>query len=59
MLIPFPLDAYDAYQTATGAILDPTTGLLSITEDQLDNLDSLFFEIEGVRTISLPCAEQS
>ena len=46
-------DAFDAYQTATGATVDQTTGLLTISEDQLDSLDSLYFDIAGVRSLDL------
>lgn len=40
--------AFETYRTATGATLDPHTGLLSITKDQFKNLESLFFTINGV-----------
>jgi cathepsin E len=46
-LVLLATDAFDAYQAATGAVLDKTTGLLTITEQQLDNLDSLYFNIAG------------
>ncbi|KAG6918247.1 hypothetical protein DXG01_015621 [Tephrocybe rancida] len=41
-------DAYERYRTATGAVLDHNTGLLSITNAQLATLESLFFNINGV-----------
>lgn len=41
-------DAFDAYQNVTGAVLDPTTGLLRLTPDQFANLQSLFFQIGDV-----------
>ena len=41
------LDAFQAYQDATGGVLDQTTGLLSITESQYDNLKTLSFYIGG------------
>ncbi|KAI8989237.1 acid protease [Trametes punicea] len=40
-------DALAAYQAATGAVADPTTGLLTITQEQFANLESLFFHIGG------------
>ena len=40
-------DAFKAYEKATGGKLDNTTGLLTITEEQFDNLQSLFFNIGG------------
>ena len=47
------LDAFAAYQTATGAIADETTGLLSLTPAQFANLQSLFFTIGGVSITEL------
>ena len=41
-------DAFDAYQTVTGAVLDSATGLLRLTPDQFANLQSLFFQIGDV-----------
>lgn len=41
-------DALARYRTATGAVLDNTTGLLRITAAQFANLQSLFFTINGV-----------
>ena len=46
-LVLIASDAFQTYQTSTGATLDQTTGLLSITEDQLNNLQSMFFSIGG------------
>ncbi|KAI0296360.1 aspartic peptidase A1 [Multifurca ochricompacta] len=40
-------DAFNRYSTATGAVLDVTTGLLSITSAQFANLESLFFTTGG------------
>lgn len=42
-------DAFATYQSLTGGVIDPTTGLLTITPDQFANLKSLFFNIGGVR----------
>jgi hypothetical protein len=39
-------DVYNAYVSATGAVLDSTTGLLRITKQQYRNLKSLFFYID-------------
>ncbi|VDB86598.1 unnamed protein product [Peniophora sp. CBMAI 1063] len=44
-LLLLATDAYDAYTAATGATLDSTTGLLSVTADQFAALESLFFTI--------------
>ncbi|KAF9969142.1 hypothetical protein BGZ75_003083, partial [Mortierella antarctica] len=46
-LLLIATDAYEAFQKATGAVLDHTTGLLSLTPDQFDGLKSLFFHIGG------------
>lgn len=47
-LIMIASDAFSAYQDATKSTLDETTGLLTIPESQLDELQSLFFTIGGV-----------
>ena len=39
------VDAFHLYGNATGAILDPDTGLLRITPAQFAKLESLFFTI--------------
>ncbi|KAH9936082.1 acid protease [Fomitopsis serialis] len=44
-LLMIATDAFQKYQKATGATLDSTTGLLSITEDQYNKLQSLYFKI--------------
>ncbi|KAH9847941.1 acid protease [Lenzites betulinus] len=46
-LLLLATDAFQAYQRATGATLDNETGLLTLTEAQFDNLESLFFNIGG------------
>ncbi|KZV69141.1 acid protease [Peniophora sp. CONT] len=56
-LVLIATDAFDAYQTATGAVLDQTTGLLTITDDQLINLDSLYFDIAGTTFELTPNAQ--
>lgn len=48
-LIMIATDAFQAYEKATGATMDNTTGLLSITEAQFEKLQSLFFNIGGVQ----------
>ncbi|KAJ4473168.1 family A1 protease [Lentinula aciculospora] len=42
-LLLLPDDSFTSYQDLTGATLDATTGLLSITEAQLSNLTTLSF----------------
>ncbi|KAI0708417.1 acid protease [Earliella scabrosa] len=44
-LILLASDAIAAYQTATGAVPDNNTGLLRITPEQFESLESLFFHI--------------
>ncbi|KAH9841357.1 acid protease [Rhodofomes roseus] len=44
-LLLIATDAFQKYQKATGATMDSTTGLLSITEAQYNNLQSLYFTI--------------
>ncbi|KAN0100380.1 Aspartic peptidase domain containing protein [Tylopilus felleus] len=44
----FPLDAYSAYQSATGATYDDNTGLLTFTTAQYDALQNLGFNIGSV-----------
>ncbi|KAG6808362.1 hypothetical protein H0H92_004360 [Tricholoma furcatifolium] len=46
-LVQIATDAFQAYQKATGAVPDSNTGLLSITEDQYNNLKPLNFVING------------
>jgi hypothetical protein len=50
-------DAYDKYQSATGATYDSNTGLLMITSDQYANLSSLYFNIGGVSYELTPNAQ--
>ncbi|KAH9008776.1 aspartic peptidase A1 [Lactarius hengduanensis] len=47
-LILIATDAFNRYKTATGAVLDGTTGLLKITSTQFSNLQSLFFTAGGI-----------
>ena len=48
------LDAFEAYQAATGAVMDWTTFMLKITNEQYANLESLFFNIGNVRISPVP-----
>ena len=43
-------DAFQKYQSATGAQMDETTGLLTVTDSQFADLQSLFFNI-GTPTV--------
>ena len=47
-LILLATQAFDSYQDATGAELDDTTGLLTVTTSQYDALEDLIFDIDGV-----------
>lgn len=48
-------DAYDKYAKATGATFDDTVGMLALPAEDYDNLESLFFNINGVScTFSYP-----
>ncbi|KAH9170221.1 aspartic peptidase A1 [Lactarius sanguifluus] len=47
-LILIATDAFNRYKTATGAVLDASTGLLKITSTQFSNLQSLFFTAGGI-----------
>ncbi|KIK01963.1 hypothetical protein K443DRAFT_677972 [Laccaria amethystina LaAM-08-1] len=47
-LILIASDAFSRYTSATGAVLDNTTGLLSITPAQYAKLQSLYFTTNGV-----------
>ncbi|KAK7048641.1 acid protease [Favolaschia claudopus] len=51
-LLMIATDAFQAYQQATGATADRTTGLLTVTESQFENMQSLFFQI-GDQTLEL------
>ena len=52
-----PTDAFQRYQSLTGASLDPTTGLLTITSSQYDNLRTLSFNIGGTSYNLTPNAQ--
>ncbi|KAF7351596.1 Acid protease [Mycena sanguinolenta] len=51
-LLMIATDAFQAYQKATGAKADSATGLLTVTESQFENMQSLFFQI-GDQTLEL------
>lgn len=48
-LILMATNAFDAYTQATGATQDQTTGLLTLSNEDFNNLQSLFFNIGDVR----------
>jgi hypothetical protein len=56
-LVLIATDAFQKYQEATGATLDKTTGLLTLTASQFENLQSLFFDIGGVQYELTPNAQ--
>ena len=39
--------SFDLYQNATGATMDNATGFLTITPDQYENMQSLYFQLTG------------
>ena len=51
-LVLIASDALSRYQRATGAVADRNTGLLRLTTSQFANLQSLFFNINGVSSSS-------
>ncbi|EKM48116.1 uncharacterized protein PHACADRAFT_80588, partial [Phanerochaete carnosa HHB-10118-sp] len=46
-LLLLATEAFDAYQQLTGAVMDENLGLLSITPEQLENLQSLYLNVGG------------
>ncbi|KAG1742328.1 acid protease [Suillus paluster] len=56
-LLLLATEAFQAYQSATGATQDSTTGLLTITPQQYNNLQSLYFNIGGVTYEFTPNAQ--
>ncbi|KAI0032786.1 aspartic peptidase domain-containing protein [Vararia minispora EC-137] len=48
-LVLIATDAFQKYQKATGATLDQTTGLLTLTEAQFSNLQPLVFTVGGTQ----------
>jgi len=51
------LDAYNRYVDHTGAVYDGNTGLLRITEEQYQKLQSLFLDIGGNTYELIPNAQ--
>ncbi|KAF7792263.1 hypothetical protein EIP86_003299 [Pleurotus ostreatoroseus] len=56
-LILLASDAFAAYQEATGATQDQTTGLLTIDQDQFDSLQTLSFFVEDEAFLLTPNAQ--
>ncbi|KAJ6585322.1 acid protease [Mycena capillaripes] len=48
-LVMLPSDTFNAYKAATGATLDKATGLLCLTQDQYDCMQSMVFNIGGMQ----------
>ncbi|EKM51592.1 uncharacterized protein PHACADRAFT_212233 [Phanerochaete carnosa HHB-10118-sp] len=46
-LLLLATEMFQVYQKATGGVLDATTGLLKVTQEQYENLQSLIFTIGG------------
>ncbi|KZV74838.1 aspartic peptidase A1 [Peniophora sp. CONT] len=56
-LLMIASDAFSNYTAATGAVLDSTTGLLTVTPTQFNNLESMFFTISGTTFELTPNAQ--
>jgi len=56
-LLLLATDAFQAYEKATGGTMDSTTGLLTVTEEQFNNMQSLFFNIGGISFELTPNAQ--
>ncbi|KAF8651943.1 hypothetical protein AX16_004586 [Volvariella volvacea WC 439] len=56
-LLLLATEAFQEYQNATGAVMDPGTGLLSITQDEFNQLESLYFKIGSVTYEFTPNAQ--
>ncbi|KAL5512770.1 hypothetical protein ACEPAG_3036 [Sanghuangporus baumii] len=56
-LLYLATDAFQAYQRATRATLDQTTGLLRLSAREYSNLQSLFFQIGGTTFEMTPNAQ--
>ncbi|KAJ7079750.1 acid protease [Mycena belliarum] len=48
-LLMVPTEVFKAYQKETGAVLDQSTNLLTVTEEQYKMMKSMFFNIGGVK----------
>lgn len=56
-LLMLSTDAFNTYTSVTGATEDATTGLLSISQENFSNLQSLFFNIGGTTFEFTPNAQ--
>ncbi|KAH9057469.1 acid protease [Lactarius vividus] len=56
-LVLIATDAFKTYQQVTGATLDEDTGLLTLTNSQFKNLQSLFFHVGSVQYELTPNAQ--
>jgi Eukaryotic aspartyl protease len=56
-IISFTLDAYNRYIKETGAVTDEDTGLLRISQEQYDKLQSFFLDIGGNTYELIPNAQ--
>ncbi|KAH9944911.1 aspartic peptidase A1 [Amylocystis lapponica] len=56
-LLLLATDAFNVYQNTTGAVLDEATGLLTITQEQYNKLESLYFDIGNVTYELVPDAQ--
>ncbi|KAL1710918.1 aspartic peptidase domain-containing protein [Schizophyllum commune] len=56
-LIYLPTDAYRAYTASTGAVEDQQTGLLRVTAEQFENMQSLTFTVSGEDFALIPDAQ--
>jgi len=56
-LLLIATDAFQAYQQATGATLDSVTGNLTVTQEQFNNMQSLFFNIGNSKFELTPNAQ--
>ena len=50
-LVLLPSDAFDIYTNTTGAASDYKTGLLKISEENYNKLESMYFEIDECKLI--------
>ncbi|KAJ6611442.1 acid protease [Mycena sp. CBHHK59/15] len=48
-LVMIASDAFEEYRKQTGATMDQSLGLLTVTEEQYNNMQSMYFDIGGVK----------
>ncbi|KAF7297281.1 Peptidase A1 domain-containing protein [Mycena indigotica] len=48
-LVMLPSQSFSRYMEKTGAVMDETTGLLTVTDEQYANMKSMMFKINGVQ----------